>query len=393
MAYVVQRRDRWYAVAYEGIDPITGRDRRRWHPAADEDAAQAVAGRLAGHRPCDRGRLGVTVGRYLTTRWLPAREASLRPTTHFRYVKMVEQYVLPRLGRVPLERLRAPQVQRLYAELLDRGRHDGAGLAPKTVLNVHQLLRKALGDAVRAGLLVRNVALDVTPPRPELGPEQRCWTAKELNHFLGVATEHRLFPALWLAATTGMRRGEIVGLHWDDLDVMTGRLSIRRSISCTGYRTHTTPTKTRTSRRCVDLDTRTLAILEHWRQQQRVEGGPDREFVFTTSDGHVLHPHVVSQTFTRLAARAGLPTIRLHDLRHTHATLLLKAGVPLKVVSERLGHSSPAFTMCVYQHVLPGMQRDAAELFATLVTGGHGPGRRPVDTRTQGGPELVVRGL
>jgi len=367
MAYVVRRRNRWYTVAYEGIDPITGRGRRQWRPALDEAAARHAAAELSSASPRGEGsRSGITLARYLTGRWLPARQSSLRPTTHFRYQKMIEHYVVPRVGRVPLRSLTVRHLERLYAELLAGGRCDGTRLAPKTVLNVHQVLRKALSDAVRRGLVARNVALAVDPPTAHVGSEQRCWTAAELRRFLQVATDHRLFPALWLAAMTGMRRGEVVGLHWTDLDLDAGRVSIRRSVTCTGYRMHTTGVKTKTSRRCVDLDERTVAILTAWRDQQRWEGFTG-DAVFTAPDGDPIHPHVVSQTFNRLVTRAALPRIRLHDLRHTHATLLLKAGAPLKVVSERLGHSSPAFTMCVYQHVLPGMQADAAELFIGLI--------------------------
>jgi integrase len=181
---------------------------------------------------------------------------------------------------------------------------------------------------------------------------------------------HRLGPAIWLAAMTGKRRGEVLGLRWSDIDFDASTLSIRRSVSCTGYQVHTTPTKTRTSRRAIDLDPRTVAVLRDWRHHQldELRSVAADGTVFTRPDGQPVHPHALSQTVDRLQRAAGVPTIRLHDLRHTHATLMLKHGVPLKVVSERLGHSTPAFTMAVYQHVLPGMQRDAASTFARLIT-------------------------
>ena len=167
-----------------------------------------------------------------------------------------------------------------------------------------------------------------------------------------------------------MRRGEVLGIRWNDVDLDARRLSVRRSVTCTGYQVHINPTKTRTSRRTVDLDPRTVNVLAEWRAAQDRELGERDPIgtVFTRPTGQPPHPHVLSQTFNRLQRTAGVPRIRLHDLRHTHATLLLKAGVPLKVVSERLGHSTPAFTMAVYQHVLPGMQRDAADLFAQMIT-------------------------
>lgn len=283
---------------------------------------------------------------------------------------MIDRYVVPHIGRVPLRNLTVTHLEDLYARLRSSGRHDGGPLAPKTVLNVHQILRTALGDAERAGLVHRNVARLMDPPGHGAAPEQRCWNEHELGQFLQVAIEHRLGPAIWLAAMTGMRRGEVLGLRWSDIDLDTATLSIRRSVSCTGYQVHTTPTKTRTSRRAIDLDQQTAAVLREWRHHQLEELGTITAdgSVFTRPDGQPVHPHTLSQTVARLQRAAGVPSIRLHDLRHTHATLMLKHGIPLKVVSERLGHSTPAFTMAVYQHVLPGMQRDAANTFARLIT-------------------------
>lgn len=368
MGYVTYRDGRWYAVNYEGLDPLTGRDRRRWHRASDETAARTLAAALPRSRP--PSARGVTVSRYLSTRWLPTRRDRLRPTTAFRYEQMIDRYVLPHIGRVPLRSLTVTHLQDLYARLRHSGRHDGGPLASKTVLNVHQILRTALSDAERAGLVCRNVARLMDPPCHGVAPEQRCWNEHQLRQFLQVAVEHRLGPAIWLAAMTGMRRGEVLGLRWSDIDFDAATLSIRRSVSCTGYQVHTTPTKTRTSRRAIDIDPRTVAVLRDWQHDQLVELGsvaPDGS-VFTRCDGQPVHPHSMSQTVDRLQRAAGVPAIRLHDLRHTHATLMLKHGVPLKVVSERLGHSTPAFTMAVYQYVLPGMQRDAANTFARLIT-------------------------
>lgn len=368
MGYVTHREGRWYAVSYEGLDPLTGRDRRRWHRASDEAAAHALADTLPSARP--PSPRGMTVSRYLCTRWLPTRQDRLRPTTAFRYEQMIDRYVLPHIGRVPLRSLTVTHLEDLYAHLRRSGGHDGGPLAPKTVLNVHQILRTALGDAERSGLLQRNVARLMDPPCHGAAPEQRCWNEHQLRQFLHVAMAHRLGAAIWLAAMTGMRRGEVLGLRWTDIDLDAATLSIRRSVSCTGYQVHTTPAKTRTSRRAIDLDQRTVDVLREWRQHQLVELGTVAAdaTVFTRTDGRPVHPHTLSQTVDRLQRTAGVPAIRLHDLRHTHASLMLKHGVPLKVVSERLGHSTPAFTMAVYQHALPGMQRDAANIFARLIT-------------------------
>lgn len=328
MGYVVNRQDRWYAVNYEGMDPVTGRDRRRWHPAADEEAARALAAALPAARARSSALHGMTLARFMRTRWLPACDGRLRPTTSFRYRQMTERYVLPHLDRVPLRRLSIVHLERLYAELQTCGRHDGEPLAPKTVLNVHQVLRTALGDAERKGLVSRNVAGLMAPPCHGIAPEQRCWDDAQLRAFLTVAGEHRLGPALWLTAMTGMRRGEVLGLCWSDIDLEAERLSVQRSVTCTGYQVHTTPTKTRTSRRAIDLDHRTVAVLTKWRDVQAAELGSDGRdgVVFTRANGQPVHPHVLSQTFDRVQANAGLPRIRLHDLRVRHEAPCIRAG-------------------------------------------------------------------
>jgi integrase len=369
MGYVTYRHSRWYAIGYQGIDPITGNDRRQWHRAESEQQARDLAATLPSATTTTAQR-GITLARYMHTRWLPERTHRLRPTTSFRYTKMADRYLLPTLGRVPLRHLTVNHLQRLYQDLLTSGRVDGRPLAPKTVLNVHQIVRAALGDAERAGLVGRNVARLMKPPCHGNAPEQQCWNENELHTFLAGVDGHRLGMALRLIAMTGMRRSEALGLRWRDLDFTAGSLSIRRSVTCTGYQIHITPTKTATSRRAIDLDVETIGRLTQWRDEQRAANPTSARadhHLFTRPNGTIVHPHLLSQHFERTVARTELPRIRLHDLRHTHATLMLKNGVPLKVVSERLGHSSPAFTMAVYQHVLPGMQRDAANTFAQLI--------------------------
>ena len=217
------------------------------------------------------------------------------------------------------------------------------------------------------------MAVRVTPVNGSIPKvEQQAWTAEELQAFLRAAG-HRLFPALWVAAFTGMRRNELLGLRWADFDAANATLSINRGLVAIGYELHETRGKTPNARRRIDLDPTTTTILTTWRDWQHAEqhaaGIDSPEWIFTDGSGEPIHPHAISQTFERIARRAGVPVNRLHDLRHTHGTLLIKAGVPVKVVSERLGHATPAFTIDTYQHVLPGMQADAARLFEGIVTG------------------------
>ena len=286
--------------------------------------------------------------------------------------------MLPALGARPLDRLTAGDIDLFYATLLTRGRKNNtgqtAGLAAKTVHNIHVMLNKALADAHRKGTVVRNVVALADAPSLKTGKRDdlKAWDAAQLSTFLDAISAHRLHPAFHLSSHTGMRRGEILGLRWGDLDLEAGRLSVRRALVSVAYEVELSDVKTGSGRRTIDIDDGTVDVLNAWRIERAEENRgiwpADQEMVFTKPDGSWVHPDFFSQVFDRNVVKLDVPTISLHDLRHTHATLLLKAGVPVKVVSERLGHSNVAFTMNVYQHVLPGMQAEAAEIFAELLT-------------------------
>ena len=360
---------------YDGLDPVTGRERRRWHPAGvDRAAAEQLARRLAAevNGGDDEGR-SLRFGAYLTARWLPGKRLTLRDTTWDGYRRKIDRHILPALGHVPIRRLSPARLEALYHSKLHPT--DGSrALAPKTVLELHLIIRGALGDAVRHGLVARNVALVAHAPRLRSIPkvEPQPWTAEQLRTFLRAAAGHRLFPAFWLLAATGMRRNEVLGLRWDDIDFERRTIALNRGIVSVGYELRETRGKTRNAPRPIDLDPTTIELLRAWRTWQSAEaaavGLDDRGWVVSDTAGRPVHPHAISQAFERIARRANLPVIRLHDVRHTHATLLIKAGVPVKVVSERLGHATAAFTIETYQHVMPGMQADAATIAESLMT-------------------------
>ncbi len=167
-----------------------------------------------------------------------------------------------------------------------------------------------------------------------------------------------------------MRRGELAGLRWSDWNQTTHSTSVARARQSVGGRSTEVPCKTRNSRRCIDLDPHTETILTRWRQRQQRDGHPVglNDAIFTNSQGAPVRPESISQLFTRQLARIDLPTIRFHDLRHTHASLLAASSTPIKVVSERLGHAHPGFTMATYQHVMPGMGASAAHTFGQMLT-------------------------
>ena len=365
--YVAQRRGRFYAVIYEGRDPVTGKEIRRWHPAGTDRAeAEHLASKLAAKETKRVGAVrSLTFGAYLTSQWLPAKKLHLATSTYRGYERNVQLHVLPVLGRIGLRRLRYQQIEALYDALLHPA--EGRGLAPKTVYEIHLLIRGALGDALRRGLVTRNVAVVARAPKQRhlQRTEGTSLTGDELRQLLRTAAGHRFFPLYWLTAMTGMRRNEVLGLKWPDIDITKKRLHLNRGLVAVGYEIHQTRGKTKTARRSIDLDQTTLGVLQGWRSYQTAEfaavGIDNRdEWVFTNGDGEPIHPHAVYEAFRRIVHNAGVPRIRFHDLRHTHGSLLIKEGIPVKVVSERLGHANIAFTMQTYQHVLPGMQADAA---------------------------------
>ena len=373
MSYIVERNTRFYVVTYDGLDPLTGRERRRWIPIGhDRSEAEAVATRLEHDRVRDvpPRRSTLTLGSFLIDTWMPQKRRTVRATTAYRYSWLIDRYIGPAIGGIALRRLRPDHLDDLYEQLASTGGRSGTGLAPKTVAEVHMICRAALDDAVGRQLVGRNVAHHTQRRRRPSGPSvARSWTAQELHQFLRAARQQRLYPALHLTAHTGMRRGEVAGLRWVDLDQARSRLSITRTIQNVGGQPVEFGVKTRTSRRTVDLDPHTLDVLMTWRRRLGSDNLPHGvdDWMFCNTRGRFLNPESISQLFDRIVRRHNIPRIRFHDLRHTHASLLVADGTPIKVVSERLGHAHPAFTMHTYQHVLPGMGTTAAERFATLI--------------------------
>lgn len=296
----------------------------------------------------------------------------MKATTWASYKAAIEDHVVPKLGTTLLRNLTAPQLNTLYTELLKCGRKDlKGGLSTRTVRYIHTILHRALEDAVRWGRLTRNPVAQADPPRQEKS-DMKTWTADQTRHFLESVRSDRLYAVYLLAFTTGMRRGELLGLRWSDIDFEAARLSIQQTLVTVGYKTLFTDPKTKKSRRSIALDTTTMTVLRSHRAQQAQEKlllGPEYDangLVFSSEHGKLLHPMSLSDMFRRRAIQAGLPIIRFHDVRHTYASLALSAGVHPKVVSERLGHSSITITLDTYSHAVPALQEDAAAKVASL---------------------------
>jgi integrase len=379
--HIAKKGNRYYVVIYEGPDPSSGKAHHRWHAAGGtrKEAERLLADLVkkshdGDYRTPDR----ITLGQYLQDKWLPAKKAQLRASTFDSYRRNIELHVVPAIGAVPLQKLMPEHLDTFYAELLTSGRRNGngGGLSVKTVRNMHTMLHKALADAARKGTILRNVAAVADPPRlsSALRPEMKVWDANQLRQFLQEISSHRLYPAFYLLATTGMRRGEVLGLRWSDVDLDAHSISVSRALVIVAYEPQLSDVKTGQGRRAIDLEPKTITVLRAWKKVQKEERmltnvRPKTDSIFAHPDGSWINPDYFSQVFDRHVGKSTLPAIRLHDLRHTHASILLKQGVPLKVVSERLGHANPAFTLSVYQHLLPGMQADAAKAFSAAVFG------------------------
>ena len=321
-------------------------------------------------------RSTISVKDYLAD-WLVTVKSKLRPSTHHSYAMAVDR-INAHLGRYQLQTLTPMQIERFYTQQLASGGRDGRALAPKTVRNTHVVLRKALADAERLGLVPRNAAAAARPPTPTKR-DLVTWSTDDVRVFLAAIEGDRLEMGYRLLAATGMRRGEVLGLRWGDVDFQLGQLAVAHTITTAGRAVVMGPPKTPRGRRNVYVDQRTLAALrEHRKRQseQRLAAGPawdtSLDLVVRDELGQPIHPDTFSREFDQLVRKLDVPRIRLHDLRHTHATLALKAGVHPKVVSERLGHSTVGVTLDLYSHVVPALARDAAELIMSAAYGESG---------------------
>jgi len=313
---------------------------------------------------------------YLTKEWLPAVKATIRPTTYNSYVQHVECHIVPHIGTVKLQKLSGSQVNALYAKLADTGKKDGkTGLSPMTIHHVHACLHKACKDAVRWGHISRNPLDAADPPRKKGDgtKEMQTWSREQLKAFLHACADERLSPLWHTIAMTGMRRGEALGLRWSDVDLENARLAVRRALIPISREVVVSEPKTAKGRRVVALDPSTIEVLKAQAARQLDEQSDwdeawvDSGLVFTAENGAALDPESVTRYFRQAVKRSMLPSIRLHDLRHTHATLALQAGIHPKVVSERLGHATVSITLDTYSHAIPAMQEEAAALIADLV--------------------------
>jgi len=369
-----------------GRNPETGKRKRVWH-SGFATLGDAVEARTRLLRERDTGAAidpsRQTLAQFLLDEWLPWREPTTARAgrghrgkvgiqTWDSYRGDLERYVIPRLGGMALQKLTPSDLNRLYDELEDSGGRSGSGLAPKTIANIHGVIHKALGDAVKLGKVHRNVADAVESPSGAK-PGHNIWTPEQLRAFLDEVRDDRWYAVWLLFATTGMRRGEAAGLTWDDVDLVAGHVRITWTLGVVRNKATWKPRpKSAAGERRMALDPTTVqALREHRRRQnekrllvgsawQRRQTDWRRQhrddLAFTWPDGRLVHPQRLSKWFVKHCDRAGLPRIRLHDVRHTYASAALANATgwhEMKVISQRLGHANIAITLDMYAHVLP----------------------------------------
>jgi integrase len=370
---IKRSKDSWTVILNLGRDPTTGKRRQQWvtvqggKRVAEKKLAELLHQLDTGDyiKP-DKVTLGSFLARWLQDYAWP----NLSAETAQAYEIMARSHLIPALGNIQLQQLTPARLQAYYTEKLTSGRRDGnGGLSPRTVRHHHRLLHVALGSAVKLQLVQRNVADSVDAPkfRPK---EMQTFDEEGMLSFLESVRDTEYHSVFYTALFTGMRRSELLALRWSDVDLDFGVISINRSLHHLADKSFVfQPPKTVKSRRQVPLSPSTSIVLRKHRDDQRSErllmGHPatENDLVFCHVDRSPLLPHSVSQAWRRLAKQAGFPDIRLHDARHTHATLMLEQGVNWKIISERLGPGSVAMTLDLYAHASPGLQQAAAQGF------------------------------
>jgi integrase len=299
--------------------------------------------------------------------WLTLSASSVRPKTIDQYGQIVRQHIVPDLGMIKMKDLHARQIQALYSKKME------SGTSARTVLLIHAVLRRALNYALRSGMIGTNPVLAVIRPKSKR-KEMKTLSDSQVRTLLSFAEGDRFEVLFWLAVTTGLRQGELLGLKWSDVDWTGRRIGIQRQVQrLRGGLVFSEP-KTAAGRRVIALGVLTIEKLRRHQNLQTEERQAakhywkENDMIFPSSTGTPMDPSNLYHNFKRMLKEAGLPDIRFHDLRHTAATLMLQQGTHPKIVQERLGHSDISMTLNTYSHVLPGMQDEAAGKLDELLT-------------------------
>ena len=309
-----------------------------------------------------------TVGKWMDEWFENYAKVKVRPSSHQTYRGYIDNHIKPNIGKIPLEKLTSLELQKLYKKLLTRGRVDRLesegqpkGLSAKTVRNIHQILASAMKLAREQKLIASDPTEGCALPKVE-HREMKTLPVGQLASFLREARESGVFELYYVELATGLRRGELLGLKWEDLDLEHGELRVKRQVARINGEITEAPLKTKNAYRTLPLSEDTIQLLKE--QKKKVGSSP---WVFPSPTGGPISPDSVLHMLHRVLKRAGLSRIRFHDLRHTFATLALQNGVDVKTVSGMLGHYSAGFTLDTYAHVTTSAQKEAARAMGKVL--------------------------
>ena len=363
---------RWEGRYTAGHDPVTGkRITKNVLGKTQAEVREKLRRTIEETRGLDVARAGeYTVGQWLEVWFNDYAMLKVRPSSHQTYRGYLDHHIKPYIGNIPLTKLSSLDLQRLYKKLLSDGRVDRIeskkqpkGLSAKTVRNIHQIISSALKLAIEQRLIARNPADGCALPKAER-KEMQTLPVEQLTSFLREAKDSGVFALYYIDLTTGLRRGELLGLKWSDIDLEKGDLRVQRQIGRINGKIIEMPLKTKNAYRTLPLSADAIDVL----MQQRRKTG-NSEWVFPSPTGGPMSPDSVLHMLHRVLKRAGLPKVRFHDLRHTFATLALQNGVDIKTVSGMLGHFSAGFTLDTYAHVTTSAKREAAKTMGNILSG------------------------
>ena len=365
-----KRKDgRWEGRYVVGHDPITGKMiSRNVLGKTQAEVKEKLRTAIENSKRLDYTQTGkYTVGQWMDEWFEAYAKVKVRPSSHQTYKGYIENHIKPNIGDIPIEKLTSLQLQKFYRLLLTEGRvprieseKQPRGLSAKTVRNINQVISSAMDMAVRHKLILTNPTEGCELPKVE-HREMKTLPAERLGAFLREAKESGVYELYYMDLATGLRRGELLGLKWEDVDLQNGIIHVRRQVARVDGEVKELPLKTKNSYRNISISRDAVAMLTE------MEAHRSSDYVFPSSTGGPISPDSVNNMLHRVLKRAGLPSIRFHDLRHTFATLALQNGVDIKTVSGMLGHFSAGFTLDTYAHVTTSAQKEAARTMGNVL--------------------------
>ena len=365
-----KRKDgRWEGRYVVGHDPITGKMiSRNVLGKTQAEVKEKLRTAIENSKRLDYTQTGkYTVGQWMDEWFEAYAKVKVRPSSHQTYKGYIENHIKPNIGDIPIEKLTSLQLQKFYRLLLTEGRiprieseKQPRGLSAKTVRNINQVISSAMDMAVRHKLILSNPTEGCELPKVE-HREMKTLPAEQLGAFLREAKESGVYELYYMDLATGLRRGELLGLKWEDIDLQNGIIHVRRQVARVDGEVKELPLKTKNSYRNISISQDAVAMLTE------MEAHRSSDYVFPSSTGGPISPDSVNNMLHRVLKRAGLPSIRFHDLRHTFATLALQNGVDIKTVSGMLGHFSAGFTLDTYAHVTTSAQKEAARTMGNVL--------------------------